>query len=81
MRSKLDEPMLFLLNGFFRWLDLEPLNPALTVVSSVWLPLIRRLCLLCRGLSLLSLASEARVRLHYYGNGLANYLRPRKSGS
>ena len=58
MRSKLDEPELFLLNGFFRWPDFEPLNPALTVVSSVLPPLFRRLCLLLRGLPLLSLASE-----------------------
>ena len=33
--ARLDEPKLFLLNGFFRWPDLEPLNPALTVVSSL----------------------------------------------
>ena len=58
MRSKLDEPGLFLLNGFFRWPDLEPLNPALTAVSSVLSPLLRRLCLLRRGLPLLFLASE-----------------------
>ena len=58
MRSKLDEPELFLLNGFFRWPDLEPLNPALTVVSSVLLPLLQRLCLLRWGLPLLFLASE-----------------------
>ena len=58
MRSKLDEPGLFLLNGFFRWPDLEPLNPALTAVSSVLSPLLRRLCLLRPGLPLLFLASE-----------------------
>ena len=58
MRSKLDEPGLFLLNGFFRWPDLEPLNPALTDVSLVLLSLLRRLCLLRRGLPLLFLASE-----------------------
>ena len=58
MRTKLDEPGLFLLNGFFRCPDLEPLNPALTVVSSALSPLLRRLCLLRRGLPLLSLASE-----------------------
>ena len=57
MRSKLDEPGLFLLYGFFRWLDLEPLNPALTAVSSVLSPLLRCLCLLHRGLPLLFLAS------------------------
>ena len=34
MWSRLDEPGLFLLNGFFRCPDLEPLNPALTAVSS-----------------------------------------------
>ena len=59
MWSKLDEPGLFLLNGFFRYQDLKPLNPALTVVSSVLLPLLRRLCLFRRGLPLLSLASES----------------------
>ena len=59
MRSKLDEPGLFLLYGFFRWSDLEPLNPVFTAVSSVLSPLLRRLCLLRRGLPLLSLASEA----------------------
>ena len=58
MRSKLDEPELFLLNGFFRWPDLEPLNPALTAVSLVLSPLLQRLCLLRRGLPLLFLASE-----------------------
>ena len=58
MRSKLDEPGLFHLNGFFRWPDLEPLNLALTAVSSVLSPLLRRLCLLRRGLPLLFLASE-----------------------
>ena len=58
MRSKLDEPGLFLLNGFFRWPDLEPLNPALTVVSSVLSPLFQRLCLLRRGLPLLFPTSE-----------------------
>ena len=26
--ARLDEPKLFLLNGFFRWPDLEPLNPS-----------------------------------------------------
>ena len=57
MRSKLDEPELFLLNGFFRWPDLEPLNPALTAVSSTLSPLFRCLCLLHRGLALLFLAS------------------------
>ena len=49
IRSRLDEPGLFLLDGFFRYPDLEPLNPALTVVSSVLSPLFRRLCLLRRG--------------------------------
>ena len=39
-------------------MDLEPLNPALTVVSLALSPLLRRLCLLRRGLSLVSLASE-----------------------
>ena len=58
MRPKLDEPRLFLLNGFFYWPDLEPLNPALTAVSSVLSSLFRRLCLLRRGLPLLFLASE-----------------------
>ena len=58
MRSKLDGPELLLLNGFFRSPDLEPLNPALTAVSSALSPLLRRLCLLRRGLPLLSLASE-----------------------
>ena len=58
MRSKLDEPGLFLLNSFFYWPDLEPLNPALAVVSSVLLSLLRRLYLLRRGLPLLFLASE-----------------------
>ena len=57
MRSKMDDPELFLLNGFFRWPDLEPLNSALTAVSSVLSPLFRRLCLLRRGLPLLFLAS------------------------
>ena len=56
MRSRLDEPGLFRLNGFFRCPDLEPLNPALIVVSSALSPLFRRLCVLRRGL--LSLASE-----------------------
>src|SRR3990170_764237 len=58
MQSKLDEPGLFLLYGFFRWPDLEPLKPALTAVSSAVPPLLRRLCLLRRGLPLLFLASE-----------------------
>ena len=58
MRSRLDGPGLFLLYGFFRWPDLEPLNPALTAVSSVLSPLLRRLCLLRRGLPLLFLASK-----------------------
>ena len=58
MRSKMDGPELFPLNGFFRWPDLEPLNPALTAVSSVLLSLFRRLCLLRRGFPLLFLASE-----------------------
>ena len=58
MRSKLDEPGLFLLNVFLCCPDLEPLNPALTAVSSALLPLLRRLCLLHRVLPLLSLASE-----------------------
>ena len=58
MQSKLDEPELFLLNGFFRWPDLEPMNPVLTTVSLVLSPLLRRLCLLRRGLPLLFLASE-----------------------
>ena len=59
MRSKLDEPGLFLLNGFFRYPDLKPLNSALNVVSSALSPLLRCLCLFCRGLPLLSLASES----------------------
>src|SRR3990170_2199743 len=63
MRSKLDEPILFLLYGFFRWPNLEPLKPALTVVSSVVPPLLRRLCLLRRGLPLLLLASEVPASL------------------
>src|SRR3954465_14447037 len=58
MRSKLDGPGLLLLNGFFHLPDLETLNPALTVVSSALSPLLRRLCLLRRGLPLLSLVSE-----------------------
>ena len=63
MRSKLDEPGLFLLYGFFRWPDLEPLNPALTAVSSVLSALLRRLCLLRRGLPLLFLVSEVPALL------------------
>ena len=59
MRSKLDEPGLFVLTSFFRCPDLEPLNQALTAVSSVLSPLLRRLCLFRRGLPLLSLASES----------------------
>ena len=59
MRSTLDEPGLFLLNGFFRCPDLKPLNPALTVVSLALSPLLRRLCLFRRSLLLLSLASES----------------------
>ena len=59
MRSILDEPRLFLLNGFFRCPDLEPMNPTLTAVSSMLSPMFRRLCLLRRGLLLLSLASES----------------------
>ena len=58
MWSKLDEPGLFLLNGFFRYPDLEPLNPALTAVFSAFSPLLRRLCLLRRSLPLVSLAFE-----------------------
>ena len=58
MRSKLDGPGLLLLNGFFRRPDLEPLNPALTVVSSALSPLLRRLGLLRHVLPLVSLASE-----------------------
>ena len=58
MRSRLDGPGLFLLNGFFRCPDLEPLNPALTAVLPALSPLLRCLCLLRRGLPLLSLASE-----------------------
>ena len=58
MRTKLVGPELFLLNGFFRWPNLEPLNPALTVVSLVLSLLFRCLCLLRRGLLLLFLASE-----------------------
>ena len=58
MRSKLDEPRLFLLNGFFRCPDLKPLNPALTAVSSALSRLLRRLCLFRHGLPLLSLASK-----------------------
>ena len=59
MRSKLDEHGVFLLNGFFPCPDLEPLNLALTVVSSALSPLLRRLCLLRPALPLLSLASES----------------------
>ena len=44
--------------GLLPLADLEPLNPALTVVSSVLSPLLQCLCLLRRGLLLLSLASE-----------------------
>ena len=58
MRSRLDGPRLFRLNGFFRWPDLEPLNPVLTVVSSLLSPLLRRLCVLRRSLPVLFLASE-----------------------
>ena len=58
MRSKLDEPGLFLLNGFIRCLDLKPLDPALNVMSSALSPLLRRLCLFHHGLLLLSLTSE-----------------------
>ena len=58
MRSKLDGPGLLLLNGFFRRPDIEPLNPALTAVSSVLSPLLRRFCLLRCGLLLASLVSE-----------------------
>ena len=65
MRSKLDEPELFLLNGFFHWPDLEPLNPALTAVSSVLSPLFRRLCLLRRGLPLLFLALKVPGSLEF----------------
>ena len=46
----------FLLNGFFHCPALEPLNPALTDVSLALSPFLRRLCLLRRDLSLLSLA-------------------------
>ena len=63
MRSKLDEPGLFLLNDFFRCPDLEPLNPALTIVSSTLSLLLRHLYLLRRGLPLLSLASDVPVLL------------------
>ena len=56
--TRLDDPELFLLNGFFRWPDLELLNLVLTLVSSVLSLLLRRLCLLHRGLPLLFLASE-----------------------
>ena len=63
MRSKLDEPELFFLNGFFRWPDLEPLNPALTVVSSVLSPLLQCLCLLRWSLPVLFLASEGLALL------------------
>ena len=59
MRSKLDEPGLFLLNGFFRCPDLKPLNLALTSVSSALSPLLRRLFLFHHGLPLISLASES----------------------
>ena len=58
MRSRMDEPELFLLNDFFRWPDLEPLNPVLAAMSSVLSPLLRRLCLLRRGLPFLFLALE-----------------------
>ena len=58
MRSKLDKPGLFLLNGFFCYPDLGPLHPALTVMSSVLSPLFRLLCLLRRGLPLASRPSE-----------------------
>ena len=56
--SKLDGPSLFPLNDFFRWPGLGPLNPALTVVSSVPSLLIRCLCLLRRGFPLPSLTSD-----------------------
>ena len=46
------------LNGLFCGPDLEPLNPALTAVSSAFSPFLRRLCLLRRGLPLLSLAPD-----------------------
>ena len=81
MRSKLDEPELFLLNGFFRWPDLEPLNPALTAVSSVLSLFFRRLCLLRRGLPLLSLASEVPRFLDVLLLRATSYPRPHKSGS
>ena len=46
----------------FEWLfpltGLTALNPALTAVSSALSPFLRRLCLLRRGLPLLSLASN-----------------------
>ena len=59
MRSRLDGPGVFLLNGFFRCPDLEPLNPAFTVVSSALSPMFRCFCLLRRGLPLLFLMSES----------------------
>ena len=59
IRSKLDGPGVFLLNGFFRCPDLKPLNLALTAVSLALSPLLRCLCLFRRDLPLLSLASES----------------------
>ena len=63
MRSKLDGPELFFWNDFFRLPDLEPLNPALTAVSSVLPLLFRCLCLLRWDLSLLFLVSEVPASL------------------
>ena len=57
MRSKLDGPELFFWNGFLRRPDFEPLNPALTAVSSMLSLLFRCLYLLRRVLSLLLLTS------------------------
>ena len=51
MRSRLDEPGLFLLNGFFRWPDLEPLNPALTAVSSGIITVVSTLVPVASGLA------------------------------
>ena len=47
-----------LFEWLFPLLGLEPLNPALTTVSSVLSPLMRHLCLLRRDLLLPSLVSE-----------------------
>ena len=58
MRSRLDGPGFLFLAGPFRCPDFEPLHPALTAVFLAFSPYLRRLCLLRRGLLLLSLASD-----------------------